>query len=168
MGKPFERCVGTTWPVSMAFREHVPCNLWLTFVGVFGIQRSQLIHGESGGLKQAIWWAWLRQDIWAAFRGRRVILSYYTLRKECAELDRGELINRIVWLLGQCISFGSDAEVEAGKKNVQQRIQRAAFLTMTLDEWWMYFAPYRAELPAGCAEGSAFNPIWINPPSCSK
>jgi hypothetical protein len=74
--------------------------------GVFWIQRSQLIHGEYGGLKQAIWWAWLRQDIWAAFRGRRAILSFYTLKKECSELDRWELTNRVVWLLGQCISFG--------------------------------------------------------------
>lgn len=100
--------------------------------GVFWIQRSQLIHGEYGGLKQAIWWAWLRQDMWAAFRGRRVILSFYTLKKECLELNRWELTNRVVWLLGQCISFGSDSEVEAGKKNVQQRIHRAAFLTARL------------------------------------
>ncbi|CAD0112266.1 unnamed protein product [Aureobasidium uvarum] len=118
--------------------------------GVFWIQRSQLIHGESGGLRQAIWWAWLRQDIWAAFRGGRVILSFYTLKKDCAELDRWELINRVVWLLGQCISFGSDAEVEAGRTNVQQRIHRAAFLTSRLDEWSIYFAIHRKELPADC------------------
>ncbi|THW15474.1 hypothetical protein D6D23_08953 [Aureobasidium pullulans] len=135
--------------------------------GVFWIQRSQLIHGEYGGLKQAIWWAWLRQDIWAAFRSHRVILSFYTLKKECSELDRWELTNRVVWLLGQCISFGSDSEVEAGKSNVQQRIHRAAFLTARLDEWWFYFAPYRTELPVQWPEGSAFKPIWINPPSCS-
>ena len=35
--------------------------------GVFLIQRSQIIHGESGGLQAAVWWAWLCQDIWAAF-----------------------------------------------------------------------------------------------------
>lgn len=135
--------------------------------GVFWIQRSQLIHGEYGGLKQAIWWAWLRQDMWAAFRGRRVILSFYTLKKECSELDRWELTNRVVWLLGQCISFGSDSEVEAGKNNVQQRIHRAAFLTARLDEWWFYFAQYRTELPTKWPEESVFKPIWINPPSCS-
>jgi len=136
--------------------------------GVFWIQRSQLIHGEYGGLKQAIWWAWLRQDMWAAFRGRRVILSFYTLKKECLELNRWELTNRVVWLLGQCISFGSDSEVEAGKKNVQQRIHRAAFLTARLDEWWFYFAPYRTKLPTEWPQTSAFKPIWINPPSCSE
>ena len=39
--------------------------------GVFLIQRSQTIHGETGGLKSAVWWAWLCQDIWAAFREKR-------------------------------------------------------------------------------------------------
>lgn len=136
--------------------------------GVFWIQRSQLIHGEYGGLKQAIWWAWLRQDMWAAFRGRRAILSFYTLKKKCSELDRWELTNRVVWLLGQCISFGSDSEVEAGKNNVQQRMHRAAFLTARLDEWWSYFAPFRTELPTEWPEESDFKPIWINPPSCSE
>lgn len=33
--------------------------------GVFLIQRSQTIHGESGGLHSAAWWAWLCQDICA-------------------------------------------------------------------------------------------------------
>ena len=28
--------------------------------GVFWIQRSQVIHGDSKGLKQAVWWAWLQ------------------------------------------------------------------------------------------------------------
>lgn len=31
--------------------------------GVFWIQRSQLIHGESQGLKKSIWWSWLRYVI---------------------------------------------------------------------------------------------------------
>ena len=33
--------------------------------GAFWIQRSREINGESGGLEQAVWWAWLRQDVWA-------------------------------------------------------------------------------------------------------
>lgn len=34
---------------------------------VFLIQRSQIIHGESGGLQAAASWTWTCQDIWAAF-----------------------------------------------------------------------------------------------------
>uniref|UniRef100_A0A0D2XKM4 Uncharacterized protein n=1 Tax=Fusarium oxysporum (strain Fo5176) TaxID=660025 RepID=A0A0D2XKM4_FUSOF len=45
--------------------------------GVFWIQRSQDVNGGSGGLRQAVWWAWLRQDIWAAFREKRPCLSFW-------------------------------------------------------------------------------------------
>jgi hypothetical protein len=44
--------------------------------GVFWIQRSQDVNGASGGIRQAVWWAWLRQDIWAAFRERRRCFSF--------------------------------------------------------------------------------------------
>lgn len=44
--------------------------------GVFWIQRSQDNDGESGGLRQAVWWAWIRQDIWAAFREKRKCFSF--------------------------------------------------------------------------------------------
>lgn len=45
--------------------------------GVFWIQRSREINGESGGLEQAVWWAWLRQDVWAAFRENRRCFSFF-------------------------------------------------------------------------------------------
>lgn len=34
--------------------------------GVFWIQRSQETNGEREGLRGAVWWNWLRQDVWAA------------------------------------------------------------------------------------------------------
>lgn len=136
--------------------------------GVFWIQRSQLIHGESGGLKQKIWWAWLRQDLWAAFRERRKILSFYTLKRPCEELNQFELSNRVVFLLAQCVNFASDSEIEAGKKDVQTRLDRADFLRTSLNEWWRCFDPYRHELPVEKCNKSHFTPIWIHPPSCSE
>lgn len=136
--------------------------------GVFGIQRSQLIHGESGGLKQAIWWAWLRQDLWAAFRERRKIMSYYTLANPCSKLNCYELANRAVFLLGQCVNFASAAEIDSGKANLQIRVDRATFLRNSLEEWWLCFAPYRTQLPMGSLEEGPFEPIWIHPPFCSK
>lgn len=51
--------------------------------GVFWIQRSREINGESGGLEQAIWWAWLRQDVWAAFRENRRCFSFFKPTKVC-------------------------------------------------------------------------------------
>ncbi|TKA62605.1 hypothetical protein B0A49_06833 [Cryomyces minteri] len=44
---------------------------------VFWTQRSQGIHGETGGMKQAVWWAWLRQDVWQAFREGRRHFSFF-------------------------------------------------------------------------------------------
>ena len=34
--------------------------------GVFWIQRSQNTNGEAEGLRKAVWWNWLRQDIWVS------------------------------------------------------------------------------------------------------
>lgn len=60
--------------------------------GVFWIQRSREINGESGGLEQAIWWAWLRQDVWAAFRENRRCFSFFkptkVSGKRCAGIAR--------------------------------------------------------------------------------
>jgi len=136
-------------------------------IGVFWIQRSQLIHGESFGLKRCIWWAWLRQDIWAAFKERRKILSFYKLARPCSSLGFWELINRSIFLLGQCVNFASTAEAEAGILNVQARIERADSLQANLEEWRMYFEPYNRRLPSKESNNSVFKPIWINPPAAA-
>ncbi|KAK5122850.1 hypothetical protein LTR85_003765 [Meristemomyces frigidus] len=136
--------------------------------GVFWIQRSQLIHGESQGLKKCIWWAWLRQDIWAAFKERRKILSFYTLTRPCCDLAFWELVNRAVFLFGQCVNYASNAEADAGRLNVQARLERAERLQASLTEWYLYFKSYDCRLPAPeRADEHAFQPIWINPPAAS-
>ncbi|KAI5357699.1 Putative zn(2)-C6 fungal-type DNA-binding domain, fungal transcription factor [Septoria linicola] len=135
--------------------------------GVFWIQRSQLIHGESQGLKKWIWWAWLRQDIWAAFRERRKILSFYTLTRACADLDFAELVNRAVFLLGQCINYASDVEVEAGRANVPGRLQKGENLWTSLEEWANHFAPHDRRLPTARQENVPFASTWVNPSAAS-
>ncbi|KAF2164808.1 hypothetical protein M409DRAFT_24713 [Zasmidium cellare ATCC 36951] len=135
--------------------------------GVFWIQRSQLIQGESGGLKQAIWWAWLRQDIWAAFKDRRKILSFYVLKRPCSELGFWELVNRSVFLLGQCVNYASEKEVQAGAIDVQARINRGEELWSSLEEWKTGFAQHDRRLPTVSADDFPFQPIWINPPAAS-
>lgn len=135
--------------------------------GVFWIQRSQLIHGESQGLKKSIWWSWLRQDIWAAFKDRRKILSFYNLQRPCSGLNFWELVNRSVYLLGQCVNYASDAEIEAGRLQLELRILRAQTLEASLDEWQHYFARYDCRLPAPLNGNTVFKPLWINPPAAS-
>nr|POE61850.1 l-arabinose-responsive transcription regulator ara1 [Quercus suber] len=135
--------------------------------GVFWIQRSQLIHGESAGFKQVIWWAWLRQDIWAAYKDRRKILSFYHLKRPCAELGFWELVNYSVFLLGQCVNYASDREVQDGVSDVQARIARGQRLWSSLEEWATHFERYDRRLPTVCNDDSPFPPIWINPPAAS-
>lgn len=136
--------------------------------GVFWIQRSQLIHGESEGLKQRIWWAWLRQDIWVAFREQRKILSYYHLTRQCSDLGFWELVDRAVWLLGQCVNYASMKEQRAGQADVQGRIDKSSSLWSSLEAWATCFAQFDRRLPTAHDENAAFQSIWINPPAAGK
>jgi len=52
--------------------------------GAFWIQKNSGTSGESlDGLQRAVWWAWLRQDIWAAFRTGRPALTIHQPRSPC-------------------------------------------------------------------------------------
>ncbi|KAK3678246.1 hypothetical protein LTR78_001541 [Recurvomyces mirabilis] len=135
--------------------------------GVFYIQRSQTIHGESTGLKKAIWWAWLRQDVWAALKERRKILSFYKLTRKCAELDFWGLVNRSVFLLGQCINYASDTETASGKIVIQTRISRGNALCNDLAEWHAFFSFHDRRLPVTSQQQGPIKAIWINPSAAS-
>ncbi|KAK4554464.1 hypothetical protein LTR86_008318 [Recurvomyces mirabilis] len=135
--------------------------------GVFYIQRSQTIHGESVGLKKAIWWAWLRQDIWAALKERRKILSFYKLTRKCAELDFWGLVNRSVFLLGQCINYASDAETASAKIDIQTRISKGNALCNDLAEWQTFFSLHDRRLPVTSQQQGPIKAIWINPSAAS-
>ncbi|KAL1890000.1 hypothetical protein Sste5346_008579 [Sporothrix stenoceras] len=85
--------------------------------GVFWIQRSQDVNGASGGLRQAVWWAWLRQDIWAAFKERRTCFSFWkplVPQDDPEELvrrgDNNALADRAVYLLSQAVNYAADAQ----------------------------------------------------------
>ncbi|CAK7216948.1 hypothetical protein SEUCBS140593_003038 [Sporothrix eucalyptigena] len=85
--------------------------------GVFWIQRSQDVNGASGGLRQAVWWAWLRQDIWAAFKERRTCFSFWKplIPQDDPEnlVRRGDLntlADRAVYLLSQAVNYAADAQ----------------------------------------------------------
>jgi hypothetical protein len=137
--------------------------------GVFWIQRSQVIQGESGGLKSAVWWAWLRQDIWAAFRERRKTLSFWTPTKACDMLNPHELALRSVWLFARAVDYSSTAEIEAGEQNLQARIEKAGSVLEMLDEWRENLTLEFMPLPTTSSLPSdVFEPIWIHPPAFGK
>ncbi|KAL1854956.1 hypothetical protein VTK73DRAFT_8629 [Phialemonium thermophilum] len=140
--------------------------------GVFWIQRSQNVNGASGGLRQTVWWAWLRQDIWAAFRERRACFTIYKPERELAEL-RGcddELVDRVLYLLSQAVNYaasshatsyastavpsrdpvGADATPHQQRLSADERWRQryaAKALLSTLERWRSYLGPQFQPLP---------------------
>ncbi|KAG9189405.1 hypothetical protein G6011_06273 [Alternaria panax] len=74
--------------------------------GAFWIQRNSDTSGEStDGLQRAVWWAWLRQDVWAAFRTGRPALTIHQPRVPMAELTLEGLATRIIYIAAKCTSL---------------------------------------------------------------
>ncbi|EOD48367.1 putative zn 2cys6 transcription factor protein [Neofusicoccum parvum UCRNP2] len=94
--------------------------------GVFWIQRSQDINGQSGGLKQAVWWSWLRQDVWAAFRERRRCFSFYKPTRPYQLMDQYDIASRAVYLLAQAVNYASEDERKMGEVNLHANRAAAA------------------------------------------
>lgn len=133
--------------------------------GVFWIQRSREINGESGGLEQAVWWAWLRQDIWAAFREHRRCFSFFKPTKPYQAMDLWDMASRIVYILAQAVNYSSDEERKSGETDLPSRIHRATTLLGLLDEWRRNVTIHFNSLPIQGPFESAFVPLWFNPPS---
>jgi hypothetical protein len=134
--------------------------------GVFLIQRSQVIHGESGGLHSAVWWAWLCQDIWAAFREKRKTLTFWVPQKPLATLSPHELAMRSIYITAKVISYCAETTTE---ENILRRIDGAAHLRKMLDDWQENLTIEFSPLPLSSREqSSCFRPIWIRPPAFGK
>lgn len=132
--------------------------------GVFWIQRSQDTDGESGGLRQAVWWAWLQQDIWAALVERRRVFTFWHPKRPITTLNSADFACRAIYLLGQCINYASNEEREGNP--IEQRAQRGNELCQMLDAWARNLPPEFSALPAvQKPQDTVFPPIWIHPPS---
>lgn len=135
--------------------------------GVFWIQRSQVIHGDSGGLRQAVWWAWICQDAWAAFRERRRPFTFWRPMRALADLSPSELAARAVYNFAQVVGFiarHDDGDVD--KHSVDKGLE-ADRLTWQLKEWRAYLTAEFKPLPISTAEKAdqLFPPVWIQPAS---
>lgn len=132
--------------------------------GIFWIQRSREINGESGGLSQAIWWAWLRQDVWAAFREGRKVLSFFKPTKPLYAMDSWDIAARCVYLLAQCVNYSSEQEIQAGRTDLIMRLAKADELSTKLDDWYQHLTSHFNPLPCKNNSQGPFKPIWIHPP----
>ncbi|GKZ34153.1 hypothetical protein AbraIFM66950_004335 [Aspergillus brasiliensis] len=129
--------------------------------GVFLIQRSQTIHGESGGLHSAVWWAWLCQDIWAAFREKRKTLTFWVPQKPLSALLPHELAMRAIYITAKVISYCAETTTE---ENRRRRIDDANRLRAMLEDWRQHRTIEFSPLPLGAREHSSyFRLIWIRP-----
>jgi hypothetical protein len=134
--------------------------------GVFKIQRSRVIHGDSKGLEAAVWWAWLSQDVWAAFREKRKVFTFWKPARRFSELNSHELASRSVFIMAHVINYCSQGEIDAGERNIKARIEKADSLTRTLDDWKNALTIEFSPLPLSASSPrDQFDPIWIQPSS---
>lgn len=131
--------------------------------GVFWIQRSQIIHGDSGGLRAAIWWIWLCQDVWAAFRDRRKVFTFWKPERSLPQLGPAELASRSVFILGRVINYCARDPTET-LDTLSEKMRQAEQLTALLDEWSDLLTPHFTALPHHESDKTVFDPVWIHPP----
>ncbi|KAJ5534835.1 hypothetical protein N7527_001089 [Penicillium freii] len=135
--------------------------------GSFWIQRSQDNDGESvDGLRRAVWWAWLRQDIWAAFQAGRPTLTIWRARKKLEELDSDELATRIIYICCKCVEYAASGGMSANK-DPRHRTQQGDRLLRILDDWHSVLpASYQpVTVAADFGSDTVFPSIWIHPPN---
>ncbi|CBF84615.1 hypothetical protein AN8938.2 [Aspergillus nidulans FGSC A4] len=104
--------------------------------GSFWIQRSQDNDGESvDGLRRAVWWAWLRQDLWAAFRAGRPTLTIWRAKKKLEELDSDELATRIIYICAKCVEYAASGKAPNQDQDPRARIEQGDRLLSALEDW---------------------------------
>ncbi|RAL08891.1 Zn(II)2Cys6 transcription factor [Aspergillus homomorphus CBS 101889] len=129
--------------------------------GVFWIQRFQNNNGDCGGLRQAVWWSWLRQDAWVAMRQRRRLFSFWKPQRPISSRTAPELACFSMYLLAQCINYASHEETTTN--DIQSRLERANELLCMLQEWQDHLPAEFSPLPT-VQYTDVFPPIWVHPP----
>lgn len=145
--------------------------------GAFWIQRSQDNDGESvDGLRRAVWWAWLRQDIWAAFRAGRPTLTIWRPKKRLEDLDSDELATRMVYICAKCVEFAA-LDKTSPSQDIQQKIEHGNRLLQALENWHRVLPhsykpvmittePNTMNRASSTSESQTrFQPIWFHPPN---
>jgi hypothetical protein len=133
--------------------------------GAFWIQRTMGVSGESSdGLQRAIWWAWLRQDVWAAFRTGRPTLTIHQPKTPMSELSSDELATRIIYIAAKCVQFAATPK----EGDIAAYIEAGETLMRMLDTWRRSLPASFEPIPmvsSSVNETSGVSPIWIHPPA---
>ncbi|KAL3420586.1 hypothetical protein PVAG01_07031 [Phlyctema vagabunda] len=131
--------------------------------GSFWILRTQDNDGESLGLRNAVWWAWLRQDIWAAFRDKRRTLTIWQPTIPLQDLKGSELACRSLYLLAKAVEYSSDEVKQT--QDLVKRLEEGNLLLCALDEWKAVLPDTYLPLPIANDARTGFELICIHPPS---
>ena len=139
--------------------------------GAFWIQKNAGASGESpDSLQRAVWWAWLRQDIWAAFRTGRPALTIHQPKVPMVELTSEGLATRIIYIAAKCVQFAAAPK----QGDIAGYIEAGETLLRMLDAWKSLlpssFEPIPVETgPTASSPSSTLEakptPIWIHPPA---
>lgn len=146
--------------------------------GVFWIQRAQNVNGLSPGLRQALWWWWIRQDLWAALREGRRSNSFWTPPRPVAEQSQDELADFATILLREAVNFSAKRSTDDASniETLHSRVKHAETLQRNQESWFKCLGlpfqplPYLLNKFEDSASGIAskyreeFDPIWIHPP----
>ncbi|KAK1978915.1 hypothetical protein LZ30DRAFT_198097 [Colletotrichum cereale] len=135
--------------------------------GVFWIQRSQDVNGASGGLQQAVWWAWLRQDIWAAFREKRRCLSFWAADKAFHELDQYGLADRAIYLLSRAVNYCAYSRLMEASPDAaasENRARAGNEMLAEMERWKSFLGDDFKPLPTPTSPSDVFTPLWVHPP----
>ena len=147
-----------------AFDSNSSTNWERHLKGVFWIQRSQDNDGEKGGLRQAIWWNWLRLDVWAAFRHSRKTLTIWRPTRSLQELTPDEVACRIVYIQAKVVGYASDEARRTA--DFALRHEEGEMLLQALQDWHDILPASFRPMPTTEAEPPSKGPapIWIHPP----
>lgn len=135
--------------------------------GTFWIQKSCGTSGECpDSLKRAVWFAWLRQDIWAAFRTGRPTLTIHQPTKAMSDLTTDELNTRIIYIAAKCVQFAAVPK----QSDIPGYIEAGTTLLRMLDAWKACLPPTYEPIATHAHSATppspaATPPIWIHPPA---
>ncbi|KAK5314892.1 hypothetical protein LTR70_006933 [Exophiala xenobiotica] len=132
--------------------------------GVFWIQRSQGTNGERDGLPGAVWWNWLRQDIWAALWQNRKPLTIWEPTKPVSTLHGHEFASRATYLLARAVKYAT--QDVRNSTDLSSRIAEGEKHLSDLQEWYSNLPPTYRPLPGVDVDVApvVFPPVWIHPP----
>jgi hypothetical protein len=148
-----------------AFESDTSPNWERHLKGVFWLQRQRNSDGESHGMPGAIWWSWLRQDIWAAFRHGRRTLTIWQPTKSISALNSEELIRYVLYIQAKAVSYASAEAIET--LSFEQRMRDAEDLLVVLEEWRAALPKQSYSIPTSTEQHngtSLYKPRWIHPP----